>query len=179
MIEDPRRAIVEVMARLGRETQLHIDERHRHFKITDAVIITISLLLVVLAVFNVYYVRVLYDDLDVTVENMDSMYRKLLDVDDDMKVITDRFGRFDNHMEHMETITGNISSMATIMPMVRDNMRLMAKDMQTINGEMTLVDEAMVNIDAKMQLMVGGVSIMRTNVWQLAQPMGMMNSILP
>ena len=35
MTEDSRRGIVEVIARLGRETQLHLDERHRHFRITD------------------------------------------------------------------------------------------------------------------------------------------------
>ncbi len=179
MIEDPRRAIVEVMARLGRETQLHLDERHRHFKITDTVIVTISLLLVVLAIFNVYYVRVLYEDLDVTVRNMDSMYHKLQDVDDDMRVITERISRFDDHMQHMETITGNISSMATTLPLVRNDMRLMADDMEVVNDEMALVEQAMVNIDQRMQLMTGGVSIMRTNVWQLAKPMGMMNSILP
>ena len=38
MGEDPRRAIVEVMARVGRETQYHLDERERHFRITDGVI---------------------------------------------------------------------------------------------------------------------------------------------
>jgi len=64
MTEDPRRAVIEVIARLGRETQLHIDERYRHFRITDSVILIISLLLVILAVFNVYYVRVLYQDLN-------------------------------------------------------------------------------------------------------------------
>ena len=60
---DPRTPIVQVMARLGRETQLHLDERHRNFKITDKVILVISLLLVLLASVNVYYVRVLYRDL--------------------------------------------------------------------------------------------------------------------
>jgi len=177
--EDPRRAIVEVMARLGRETQLHIDERHRHFKITDAVIVTISLLLVVLAVFNVYYVRVLYKDLDVTVRNMESMHQKLVDVEDDMTVITERFGRFDQHMTHMETINTTITSMASSLPKVREDMSLMAADMGIIDQDMALVRQAMVNIDQKMQHMTGGVSIMRTNVWQLAKPMGMMNSILP
>ena len=179
MTEDPRRAIVEVMARLGRETQLHLDERHRNFKITDAVIVTISLLLVVLAVFNVYYVRVLYKDLDVTVRNMESMHQKLVDVEDDMTVITERFGRFDRHMAHMETINSTITSMASSLPNIRDDMSLMAADMGIIDQDMALVRQAMVNIDQKMQHMTGGVSIMRTNVWQLAKPMGMMNSILP
>lgn len=53
MREDPRRAVVQVIARLGRETQLHLDERYRHFRITDGVLLFTSVLLVILAVFNV------------------------------------------------------------------------------------------------------------------------------
>ena len=90
MSVDPRSPIIQVMARLGRETQLHLDERHRHFKITDKVILVVSLLLVLLASVNVYYVRVLYRDLDGIVNNMDSMYRNLERVDFDMALIAQR-----------------------------------------------------------------------------------------
>ena len=73
MADDPRRGIVEVMARLGQATQYHIDERYRHFKITDVVIYVTSALLMVLAVFNIYYIRVLYTNLTGIVGNMASM----------------------------------------------------------------------------------------------------------
>jgi hypothetical protein len=96
-----------------------------------------------------------------------------------MTVITERFGRFDQHMTHMETINTTITSMASSLPKVREDMSLMAADMGVIDLDMALVRQAMVNIDQKMQLMTGGVSIMRTNVWQLAKPMGMMNPMLP
>jgi hypothetical protein len=179
MIEDPRRAIVEVMARLGRETQFHIDERHRHFRITDAVIVAISLVLVILAVVNVYYVRVLYKDLDGTVETMEAMYRKLRDVDDDMKVITRYFGTFEGHMLQMEPMDVNISSLARTLRPMRGNMIEMAADMAAIDTEMSLVQQAMVNIEQRMGQMSGGVAVMRANSWQMAKPMGMMNSIMP
>ncbi|MCB1728220.1 MAG: translation initiation factor 2, partial [Gammaproteobacteria bacterium] len=95
MTVDPRTPIVQVMARLGRETQLHLDERHRHFKVTDKVILVISLLLIMLACVNVYYVTVLYQDLNGIVDNMDSMYRNLSRVDRDMDLIAQRVQRFD------------------------------------------------------------------------------------
>ena len=179
MTEDPRAAIVEVMARLGRETQFHLDERHRHFRITDAVIVGISLLLVVLAIFNIYYVRVLYKDLDVTVLSMEAMYRKLRNVDDDMRVITEHFGQFDEHMRYMEPIDVNIASLAQTLPPMYGNMKAMAADMATIDADMGLVQQAMLNVDQKMQHMSGGVAVMRANSWQLARPMGMMNSFMP
>jgi phosphoribulokinase len=179
MTEDPRRSIVEVMARLGRETQFHIDERHRHFKITDAVIIGISLLLVVLAVVNIYYVRVLYKDLDGTVVTMEAMYRKLRDVDDDMKIITEYFGTFEAHMQYMEPMDANITALARTLPPMRGSMVEMATDMASIDSEMGLVQQAMVNMDQRMGQMGGGITIMRANSWQMAKPMGMMNSIMP
>jgi len=177
--EDPRRAIVEVMAKLGRETQFHIDERHRHFQITDAVIIALSLVLVILAIFNVYYVTVLYKDLRGTVSNMEAMYTKLRDVDDDMKVITKHFASFDVHMQRMTPINTDVGSLANMLPEVRGHMDSIAGEMTTIQGEMDLVRQAMGNMDQTLKAMGSGVLIMRSNAWQLAQPMGMMNSILP
>ena len=179
MNEDPRRAIVEVMARLGRETQFHIDERHRHFRITDAVIVAISVVLVVLAIFNVYYVRVLYKDLDVTVATMEAMYHKLRDVDDDMKVITQYFGTFEAHMKNIEPMDASMASLARTLPPMRGSMVEMASDMASIDNEMGLVQQAMGNMDQRMGQMGGGMAVMRANSWQMAKPMGMMNSILP
>ena len=179
MTEDPRRAIVEVMAKLGRETQFHIDERHRHFQITDAVIIALSLVLVVLAVFNVYYVTVLYKDLTGTVNNMEAMYTKLKDVDDDMKVITARFSRFDDHIQHMTAINSDVVTLAETLPRVRGHMDAIAGNMTTIQSEMDLVRQAMGNVDQKLTVMGSGVMVMRGSSYQMSKPMGMMNSIMP
>ena len=179
MTEDPRRAIVAVMAKLGRETQFHIDERHRHFQITDAVIIALSLVLVVLAVFNVYYVTVLYKDLTGTVNNMEAMYTKLRDVDDDMRVITARFSRFDNHIQYMTGINSDVVTLAETLPRVRGHMDAIAGDMTTIQSEMDLVRQAMANVDQKLTVMGSGVMVMRGSSYQMSKPMGMMNSIMP
>jgi len=177
--EDPRRAIVEVMARLGRETQFHIDERYRHFRITDAVTIAVSVLLMILAVFNVYYVHVLYKDLDGTVSNMESMYERLKDVDADMAVITARFGGFDRQMQHMAPIGDHMAALARVMPRMRGNMDAMAKDMPTIEQQMGLVVPAMGSIEQRMNEMGAGVAIMRQNTVQMAAPMGFMNNFMP
>jgi len=179
MIEDPRRGIVEVMARLGRETQFHVDERYRHFQITDLATISVSVILVVLAVFNVYYVRVLYKDLDGTVSNMESMYSRLKNVDADMTEITKRFESFDHHMQYMTPIGEHIDVLAGIMPDMRANMDAMAGDMPMIDQQMRRIVPAMVDIDQRMQMMGTGVWVMRQNTGQMAAPMGMFNSFLP
>ena len=127
MAEDPRRAIIDVMAKLGKETQLHLDERHRHFKITDLVIFSVSFLLVVLAVFNVYYVRVLYNDLDLTVENdMDKIKADMGFIHNDMGLMGNAMGYIDQRIVHMKNS----------LPVIRENMRMMANPMGVMNPMM-------------------------------------------
>jgi methyl-accepting chemotaxis protein len=167
------------MARLGRETQLHLDERHRHFRITDAVIILISLVLVVLAIFNIYYVRVVYTDLDGIVSNMDSMYLNLRRVDKDMTVITDRLERVNGHVEHMESIDGQVSQMSTHLPEIREDMTSIDGSMTRIEQDMGLLGQGMGSIDQRMQQMSNTVGVMRENVRQMARPMSTMNPFLP
>ncbi len=179
MIDDPRRPIVEVMARLGRETQLHLDERHRHFQITDAVISIISLLLAILAIVNVYYVRVLYKDLDGIVTNMDSMYAHLRVVDKDMQVITDRFGRLDTHIQHMQPIEEHMRLLAEAMPYVRGNMHGITGNMLVIERDMGALSGAMATIDQRLFHINGAMSVMRENMRQISGPMGAMNPMFP
>lgn len=179
MNEDPRRAIVQVIARLGRETQLHLDERYRHFRITDGVILVISLLLMILAIFNVYYVRILAQDLNGIVANMDSMYGHLVRVDDDMNIITEQVAAFDEHMGHMEPIHANMLNLSETMPGIRANMDGISKDMYGIEQSMGLIGEATGIIDQRVYLMTGAVSSMRHNVRQFALPVGGMSSFFP
>jgi len=176
---DPRTPIIAVMARLGRETQLHLDERERHFRITDAVIMAISLVLIILAVFNVYYVRIVYKDLDGIVENMDSMYRNLERVDVDMADIANRVNRFTRHIDFMAPIDESVAGIAEIIPIVRENMHTVSGTMQNIEKDMALLGQAMITIDQRVHQMVGGVAVMRENVRQVANPMSKMNPFLP
>ena len=136
-------------------------------------------MLLILAVFNVYYVHVLYKDLHGTVSNMESMYQRLKNVDADMAVITDRFSGFDRHMQHMAPIGDHMTGIAGVMPGMRANMDAMAKDMPSIEQQMGLVVPAMVSIEQRMNQMGAGVAIMRQNTVQMAAPMGFMNNFMP
>jgi hypothetical protein len=179
MAEDPRRAIVEVMARVGRATQFHIDERYRHFQITDLVTLIISVLLIVLAAWNVYHVRILYKDMDGIVGNMESMYGHLRDVDADMSLITRQMLAFDRHTSHMEGINTHMKELSASMPQIRANMTAMTRDTSSIEKNMALVSQAMILVDQRVHLMGGGVAGMRENMRQFARPMGGMMPFAP
>ena len=176
---DSRATLPKVMARVGRETQLHLDERYRHFRITDGVIIAISVLLVILAVFNVYYVRVLYKDLDGIVVNMESMHDHLVDVDTDMIVITEHMASFEDHMTRMESIKGHMAALAENLPRIRGDMNEITGHMTGIEQSMGHVAQGMGVIDQRVHVMTGGVATMRENVRQIANPMGGMMPFMP
>lgn len=176
---DPRRPIVEVMARLGRETQLHIDERERHFKITDGVIIAISVILIVLAVFNVYYVRVLSNELDVIVDSMDGMLGNLQKVDADMAEVAGRVQAFDQHIQRMTPIQQNVAKVTDRLPVMSTDMDVMAANMQIIHQDMQVLGQAVSSITPSMTRMTQNMGVMRHNVRQIARPMGAMNPVLP
>ena len=179
MSEDPRRVMIEVFARLGRETQLHLDERHRHFRITDALIITVSVLLAVLAVFNVYYVHILYQDLSGIVKSMDSMHHHLEDVKDNMISIAGSVNAFDQHMENMDSISGHMASLAETMPVIQGNMDDISGAVRLIDSDMGVLGGGMTNIQQRFGHMTGSVAIIRENVRQISGPMGVMNPVLP
>lgn len=179
MSVDPRAPIVQVMARLGRETQLHLDERHRHFRITDKVILLISILLVLLACINVYYVSVLYRDLDGIVTNMDSMYTNMERVEKDMHKIAGRVARFDRHIAHMSPIADDMAVMGELMPAIREDMDNMTGEIGLIDANMRHMTDAMGGIAGQMQQITGGMGVMRQNVTQMSGPMGALNPILP
>ena len=176
---DPRRPIIEVMARLGRETQLHLDERERHFKITDAVIIGISMILIVLAVFNVYYVRVLYGDLNHIVGTMESMHSSLGQVEQDMLVIADRVDNFDQHMQRLSSISEHVERISDQLPGIHANMQSMTSNMAQIDHDMGQLNQTMGGITPNMAQMSHNMDVMRHNIRQIAGPMGAMNPVMP
>ena len=179
MEDDPRRGIVEVMARLGRATQYHIDERYRHFRITDLVIYVTSALLVILAVFNIYFFRTLYTNLTGIVANMDSMHGRLKVTEQDMSVVAGNMAAIDEKMHHMDPIHGHMVSLAKTMPDIRVDMHDIAADVGTIEREMGVLGQGMVVIDGRTREMLVPVSTMRENVRQFGGPMGTMNPFLP
>lgn len=177
--DDPRKAIVEVMARLGRETQLHIDERHQHFKVTDTVIKRVSVLLLVVAVINVSLVWVLSSNMDNIVNNMDSMRHKLIEIDEDMTFISQTVDRFDEHTAYMHTIANNIGLMTSNMPLVRINMDSMTDSILMIDKEMEGMKYSISTIDTSMRHMTMGMAGMQYSVRQFSKPMSTLNPIIP
>lgn len=177
--EDPRRALIEVIQRLGRATQLHLDERHRHFRITDIVIITASILILGGAAFDIYHARLLYQDFNEIITDMYAIHDHLVGVDADMANITTNMKNFETHMVHMESIDERMKSMASTIPQIREHTRIIAGDMSSVQGHMGVVSQSMGILDSRVHAMTGGVSIMRNHVSQFARPASSIAPFMP
>ncbi|CAK0751574.1 Translation initiation factor 2 [Gammaproteobacteria bacterium] len=179
MTDDPKQLFCQMVARLGRETQLHLDERHQHFRITDVVLKATSIFLFALAISNVYYIRILYNDLNGIVDNMESMHEHLQSVKDNMVAITNRVGDIDQHMQCMDTISTHMENIANALPTIATFMNLLGGETKDIEQSMGLLSKGMTNVDTRFTEITHGVAVMRENVWQISRPMGFMNPMLP
>lgn len=177
--DDPRKAIVEVMARLGRETQLHVDERHRHFKMTDRVISYISILLLVVAMINVSLVWLLSTNMDAIVGNMESMRAKLMIIDNDMNYISTTVSQFDEHTAYMHTITSNIGEITTHLPQIRLHTDELTLNMQSIHGDVNAMTGSIGSINGNMRVISNTLVGMEQNVREFSRPMGVLNPVFP
>ncbi len=135
MAEDSRRAWVEVIARLGRETQFHIDERYRHFRITDAVTIVISVLLAVSQQMDSMDWRIGY--MEPITAHMTSIGTNMPRVAAGMDTITVNVGGIDRDMaplgHGMLVIDQRVHSMLGAVAAIRNSVHQFAGPMGAMN----------------------------------------------
>ena len=179
MSEDPRRLLVEMVARLGRETQLHLDERHHHFRINKQVVLIISLVLMIIAGFNIYYIRILWHDLNGIVDSMDSMHTNMQTVSGKMQDMTNNVMAFERYMRHMDHINLHTATMADLIPSISGSMQGMTVDVVQMEYDMRPMGQGMIVIDQRFGEMSVGVASLRHNMQEIARPMGSMNPFMP
>jgi hypothetical protein len=179
MPQKEKRMFIDMVGRLSWETQLHLDERHHHFYINKMIIIFISILLIIIAAVNVYYVAVLYEDLNGIVDNMDSMHSNMQKVSKRMLHITGNVKKFELHMRRMDSIVENTGTMAAMMPGISGNMQKMDKDIAVMDTDMGRMANGMQHVDQRFKHMTQGVAVMRLHVREIARPMGAMNPFMP
>jgi hypothetical protein len=179
MAEDPKRLLVEMVGRLGRETQMHLDERQHHFRINKLIVVIISVMMMIIAMFNIYYVRILWKDLNGIVDNMDSMHTNMQIVSGKMQHMTNNVKSFEYYMRYMDEINEHTATMAAVLPKLSSNMHDMTEDIVTMEADMRPMAQGMISIDHRFGQMTLGVATMRHHVKQISRPMGAMNPFMP
>jgi len=165
--------------RLEHISDHHVKERRRHFRITNIIVAIISAFILIIAVFNLYYI---YDFYKETMNIVTTIH----DLDDTVKVIslsmdqvTVSMGNMKNDMTYMQGVYVDVSAMSDTMPLMQDNMAILRVDMGAMNQSMQQISTDMYAIDYHLKSMSGNVTQMEHNIYDMARPMGKFNDILP
>ena len=157
----------------------HVKERRHHFRITNIYVGIISALILIIAVFNLYYIYDFYKETMNIINTIHALDDTVKIISDDMVQVTSTMAKFKSHMGNMQGIYADVSSMSDVMPLMENNMSGVKTDMGHLNQNMQEISSDMSMIDFHLKNMSGNVTHMEKNIHDMARPMGKFNSILP
>lgn len=160
-------------------SDLHVKERRRHFRITNIFVWIVSVLIFLIAVFNLYNIYYFYDETMEIIDTIHGLDNTVNDIGQTMKQITLSMSKFNNSMESMEGVYSDVASMSEVMPLMQSNMSDAGVDISYLNQNMSAISMDMNVIDYHLKSMLGNVMHIEQNIHQIAKPMGKFNSILP
>jgi GTP1/Obg family GTP-binding protein len=157
----------------------HVTERRKGFRITNIMVIIVSILLFLIATINMYYLYYFYDDTIRIIKTTHSLDNTVLKITRSMKNMNENMAKFNKHMDSMPAVYENMASMSHLLPKMNSSMLSIKTDMQNMNHVMVFVNRDIQLIDFHLYSMTGKVRHIGGNMNQLAKPMGMFNGILP
>ena len=157
----------------------HVKERRRHFRITNIFVMVFSTLILIIAAFNLYYIYDFYDETRNIVKTVSDLDHTVKNISVSMVKVTGSMAQFKEHMDSLEGIHADVSSMSNTMPLMQSNMAIIETDMGKLNQNMTGISADMTMIDNNLRGMSGNVSNMGHNIYEMSKPAGKFNTILP
>ncbi|MDQ7075543.1 MAG: hypothetical protein Q9O24_10440 [Gammaproteobacteria bacterium] len=167
------------LTKLENEAERHRGARFYHMRRTNIWVRFVTIVTLVLTLFNVYYISNLYDHFLSIVDNVSSLNSKVVNISSDMISLTDTMQQFDNHLTVMPVIDDSVAAMAEYTVDMNASVADMLHDMETMNDDMDLIYTAIYGVNHNFGDMVQGIRLMSGNVRQMSRPMGFMNRFLP
>jgi len=157
----------------------HVKERRGHFRVTNTIVIIVSVLLLLIACINMYYLYHFYIDSKRIIDTAHGLDDTVLIISKSMKKITGKMEKFSQHLDSMPAVYDDISSLTEVMPTMQKTMVDFQMNVKQMNTVMNFVNKDIQLIGFHLSTMTQKVSYMGSNIQQLAKPMGMFNGILP
>jgi len=167
------------LTKLENEAERHRGARFYHMRRTNIWVRFVTIVTVILTLFNAYYISNLYDHFLSIVDNVSSLNHKVVNISSDMISLTETMEKFDSHLTVMPVIDDSVASMAQHTTDMSINVADMLHDLETMNQDMDLIYSAIHGVNNNFGNMVQGIHLMSGNVRQMSRPMGFMNKFLP
>ncbi len=171
--------VAQTLHKLEYISDHHVKERRKNFRITNMIVLTISFLLVIIAMINVLY---LYDFYDSTMRILDTTHHlddTVVKISNSMVTITEAMMRYNQHMQSMQYIYQDMDSLAQTIPQMQSSLSAIRQQMSQTERLLLLVNRDIQLIDTDLHQMSYQVSLMGGNIHEMAKPMDKFNSFLP
>jgi len=157
----------------------HVKERRRSFRITNIFVGIISALIFLIAVVNLYNIYYFYDETMNIINMTSNLNQTVMDISANMNQITTSMQKVNQHMNSMEGVYEDVASMSAVLPLMQNNMSAIGVDVAYFNQNMDIISGNMNVIDYHLKNMSTNVRHIEHNIWQISEPMGKFNSVLP
>jgi len=157
----------------------HVKERRKSFRITNIFVMVVSAFIFIIAAANLYNLNGFYDETLIIVDTVRELDNTVDVIADNMVSVTGSMKEISRHVGHMEGIYSDVSSIASVLPLMQGSMTLIGNDMGRVNPSMKGMSQDMNVVGFHLNNMSINVSRIRYSVHQMADPMGKFNSILP
>ncbi len=171
--------IAKTLVRLEHDAERHRGAHFYHVRRTDIYVKLVIALVVILGLFNIYYLSHSYDQMYNIVDDITDMNKKVIKVSTHMISLTDTMEKVNTHIDRMPLVSLSTKSISDRMPNINNSIHNMLLDMNSINHEMDKLTGSLDLLNANFNNITTGIDVMGGNVNQLSRPMGVLNNFLP
>jgi len=157
----------------------HVKERRKHFRITNLVVYIVSVLLLLIAVVNMFYLYDFYTNTIRIINTTHQLDKTVVVISSNMKKIEQNMDKYTKHMASMEDVYKDVSSISSVMPEMQNSMSTLQYSMSDMNKIMAFVNRDVQLIDFHLKGMTNKVSNLGIDMYKIARPMGKFNGMLP
>ncbi|MFK5893222.1 MAG: hypothetical protein QM504_08385 [Pseudomonadota bacterium] len=157
----------------------HVQERRKHFRVTNFFVFIVSALLMIIAIVNMFYLYGFYQNTLRIIKTTHALDNTVIDISKSMNKIKQSMGKFNTHMSSMEGVYSDVSSISSVMPDMQKSMSSFQSNMNKMNRVMEFVNRDIQLIDFHLKGMTNSVSNLGSDMYKIARPMGMFNGMLP
>lgn len=167
--------VASTLHKLEHVSNFHVKERRKHFRITNIIVIGISLLLFFIALVNVFFLYDFYKSTMKIIGITHDLDNTVVQITSQMDDINHTLAKYNQHMGHMKGMYEDINSISTVMPSMSSNLSDIQYSVMGMNSVMKFVNKDIHLIDVNLQHMTHNVSLMGGNIYQIAKPISKFN----
>lgn len=161
----------------------HIDEHNqaglKRREITNILVRSITFLLMLLVIVNLYLLNDLDNSMRNIVLNMDHMSEHFASVSREMLTVTEQTARIGEHMGSLPSVQYSLAGINNDMSYMDHSVELIDLDLTTVNSYLGAIDGSMGELNNRLYQLNQNVHVIRYDMHSISKPARWMNWFMP